>query len=89
MQLLGPITIVDNGGAVEHGASNFPLREGKGSVFEGGIRVPAFVAGPCVQKGIFSELMHLSDWFPTVSHLAGADISYLVLDGYNMWKSIR
>lgn len=45
----------DNGGPVhlpENAASNWPLRGGKYGFFEGGIRVPAFVAGgPSVPRG--------------------------------------
>ena len=36
----------DNGGAISHGASNFPLRGTKGTLFEGGTRAPTFVHGP-------------------------------------------
>jgi len=42
------IYISDNGGALgsAEGGSNGPLREGKGTLWEGGIRVPAFVRWP-------------------------------------------
>ena len=41
------IFVSDNGGALEEGAaSNFPLRNGKFSVYEGGIRTPGFIHAP-------------------------------------------
>ena len=33
----------DNGGPIMKGANNWPLKWGKGTVFEGGTRTPAFV----------------------------------------------
>merc|ERR1712038_1162757 len=36
----------DNGGAISRGASNWPLRGTKGTLFEGGTKVPTFLHGP-------------------------------------------
>ena len=74
----------DNGGPVspdESGATNFPLRGGKYSVFEGGVRAAAFVSGgflPVHRRGqrVMSPI-HISDWYATLPALAGID----VLDG--------
>jgi arylsulfatase A-like enzyme len=69
----------DNGGlSVREGANtpattNAPLREGKGFLYEGGIRVPLIVAGPGVEKpGRVSDVPVSSiDFFPTVLDLCG------------------
>jgi hypothetical protein len=56
----------DNGGAINQQGSNKPLRGGKKGPFEGGVRVPAAVAGgwlPAQLRGTSSStLTHLADW---------------------------
>ena len=44
----------DNGGQIcqDCGQSNYPLRGGKNTNFEGGVRTPALIVGPGVQSGI-------------------------------------
>ena len=44
------IFISDNGGAVNLGASNAPLKGGKGEIYEGGIRTPSFVHSPLLKQ---------------------------------------
>ncbi len=79
----------DNGGDGV-GSSNVPLRGGKGTLFEGGVRVPAFVSGPLVPAGVVShDLFHITDWLPTLSDVAGVDVSHLHIDGQNQWNVIR
>jgi arylsulfatase A-like enzyme len=62
-------------GAVAWGSSG-PLREGKGSTYEGGLRVPCIVRWPGhvpagrVNNGIFSTL----DFLPTFATLAGYQV---------------
>ncbi|MFC7337442.1 sulfatase-like hydrolase/transferase [Haloferula chungangensis] len=59
----------DNGG---NRRSTAPLRSGKGSLYEGGIRVPAAISGPGIAKGIRCEAPILSmDFYPTLLDLAG------------------
>lgn len=52
---------------------NAPLREGKGSVFEGGIRVPCIVRWPGVIEpgSVSASPIHVVDWFPTLCGAAG------------------
>jgi len=52
--------------------ANRPLRDEKGSVYEGGIRVPALVRWPGrVKPGKFNGVVHVTDWMPTFCALAG------------------
>lgn len=62
---------------------NFPLRSGKGSMYEGGIRVPFIVAGPKVQQNSYSHVPITGlDILPTLADLAGYDENLPeVLDG--------
>ncbi len=69
------------------GGSNGPLRAGKGTTFEGGLRVPCLawwpgtIAGGRVESAPASAL----DIFPTLARLAGAPVPPgLVLDGVDV-----
>ncbi|MED5398968.1 MAG: sulfatase-like hydrolase/transferase [Planctomycetota bacterium] len=66
----------DNGGQLNAGANNGPLRDGKQSVYEGGLKVPTCVSWPGrIKPGSRSDLMALSmDLFPTVCQVAGAEL---------------
>jgi len=70
----GPLTEGINGGA-----NNIPLKGGKLSDWEGGIRVNAFVSGgavPVSQRGTeLDEYVHIADWYATLCHLAGVNAS--------------
>lgn len=89
--------MTDNGGVGKKNAgNNWPLRGVKGNYFEGGIRGVGFVAGPLlssnVQGTISTDLMHISDWYPTlVEGVANVTLNHteLGLDGVNMWNVIR
>ncbi|EGD79285.1 hypothetical protein PTSG_12912 [Salpingoeca rosetta] len=81
----------------EAGANNYPLRGGKYSFFEGGIRVNAFVSGgliPADQRGSNrTGIMHIADWYATFCALAGVDptdhraaaANLPPIDSHNMW----
>jgi arylsulfatase A-like enzyme len=63
----------DNGGMPVYGGYNWPLRGCKNTLLEGGVRAAAFVSGEMIEKKsrICKELMHVTDWFPTLTSLAG------------------
>jgi arylsulfatase A-like enzyme len=53
---------------------NCHLNGNKGTTYEGGVRVPAMVrwpAGGLSGGRTVSELVHMSDWYPTLTALAG------------------
>lgn len=76
----------DNGG-VERFFSNAPLRAGKGSAYEGGIRVPLLARWPGkIPEGAVSDLpVHVTDLYPTFLELAGIEKpAGLSLDGLSI-----
>ncbi len=68
--------VSDNGGALNHGSSNRPLRGSKGSTLEGGIRVPLLAWWPGrVPAGSTSDAITANpDVLPTFARLAGAPL---------------
>lgn len=71
----------DNGGVDdkegEVGGNNYPLRGGKHTVWQGGVRTTTFVSGgflPSHVRGTtHTGTFHIADWYPTLSALAGVD----------------
>jgi len=58
----------------DHGTQgrNGPLANGKGSVREGGIRVPLIFRGPGIEPGSYADMLTSgADLFPTIAELAG------------------
>ena len=85
----------DNGARFSSEGSNFPLRGGKGSVLEGGVRGVAFVNSPLLQKTGYTNrnLHHVTDWYATFQELAGDkperhEKVQLPVDGVNIWRSL-
>lgn len=70
-----------------HSGTAGPLREGKGTVWEGGVRVPCLMRWPgkipagsvCHQPAMTMDLM------PTLARLAGAALPTNRLDGKDIW----
>ena len=88
------IFISDNGPWLsygDHAGSAGPLREGKGTTFEGGVRVPALFRWPGkVPAGaVCREPAMTIDLLPTFAKLIGAELpAGLVLDGKDVWPLI-
>ena len=75
----GPWLIFDH-----HGGSAGMLREGKGSTWEGGMRVPGMVRWPGVIKPgtIYNNIISQEDWAPTLLAAAGdPDVKTKLLTG--------
>ena len=82
----------DNGGP-QPGVvtSNGPLRAGKATLYEGGVRVPASATWPGrIKAGTVVRVpLHIVDLYPTLLTLAGARLDQpLKLDGYDAWPTI-
>lgn len=83
------VFLSDNGGQLGDGASNAPLKGGKGDCSEGGYRVPMFFHWPKVVPAgeKFDHPVSSLDFYPTFAQLAGAAIpSEKQLDGKDIWS---
>ena len=63
-----------------------------GSYIYTGIRGIGFVTGPKVSNSagkINHQMIHVSDWYPTLVNLAGGSLNGLQLDGYDVWRAIK
>ena len=82
----------DNGGPNPGVLSdNGELRAGKGTIFEGGVRVCAFANWPghIPAGATIKEPMHAIDWYPTFVKLAGGSLEQkLPLDGRDVWPML-
>jgi arylsulfatase A-like enzyme/phosphodiesterase/alkaline phosphatase D-like protein len=78
----------DNGGSLRHGAVNLPLRGGKGSTFEGGMRVPtvAWWPGTIPANSSSDAIVSTMDILPTLTKLAGGEVpTDRKIDGGDIW----
>jgi arylsulfatase A-like enzyme len=85
------IFISDNGAAPRLGGSNLPLRSGKDTIFEGGIRTPAIVRWPgkVAAGAVLAQPISVQDLYATITAIAGtAPPSGARIDGVNQWPAI-
>lgn len=93
----------DNGGPLileESGATNWPLRGGKYTPWEGGVRAAAFVSGGAIPAGVrgtpVEVPIHAADWYATLCALAGVDPADAraaesglpPVDGVDQWEAL-
>lgn len=79
----------DNGGPPP--GDNTPLRDYKGSIYEGGVRSAAFACWPGrIPAGQrLREPMHMVDWYPTLIKLGGGSLEQkLPIDGLDVWPTL-
>jgi len=79
----------DNGpwlGYKELAGNAGPLRDGKFTNYEGGVRVPAIFSWPKTwsQNSVCNQVLSTMDILPTLAHYAGAQINSIALDGDNI-----
>lgn len=92
--------VADNGGPLGDGANNYPLKGGKMTDWQGGVRVNALVAGgflPTQMRGKKTDAyIHIADWYSTFCNIVGVDptddraakANLPPLDSLNMWPLI-
>jgi len=81
--------VSDNGGPINQGATNRPLRGGKGTTLEGGMRVAAMAWQPgTIPAGTSTDAMtSMMDVLPTFAKLANAPLpTDRKLDGVDVWS---
>lgn len=75
----------------DHAGSSGGFREGKGTSFEGGQRVPAIIRWPnVVPKGqVSNKLLSTIDILPTISKIAGARLPKEKIDGVDFLDVLK
>lgn len=75
----------DNGGPTNNNegtwSSNYPMRGGKNTLWEGGTRVVGAIRGPGLMKEMIGKVtygkIHVTDWLPTLVRVASGDKDWL------------
>jgi len=69
---------------------NTPLRDWKGSLYEGGIRVPAVLRWTGkLNPGTVDAVISVNDIYPTIAHIAGIKIpADAEIEGVDAWQAI-
>ncbi len=81
----------DNGGPAPGRATmNTPLRAGKGTIYEGGVRACACASWPgrIPPGATIREPLHAIDWHPTLAKLTGADVAGIKFDGRDILPAL-
>lgn len=81
----------DNGGYLTYApsfrniSSNGPLRDQKGSIYEGGHRVPTIISWPGrVPPAVTHEIAHSTDLLPTIAQITGTSQRASATDGIDL-----
>ncbi len=74
----------------ENRGYNYPLRHGKGTLYEGGIRVPFIISGPGIMPGSRSSIpISGVDILPTIQDLVSSKVEYdKKIDGGSFKKNL-
>ncbi len=69
-----------------HSGSSGIYREGKGTTWEGGVRVPSIIKYPKkLKSNVIDEPVMGIDWLPTFAHITNSNLSENKIDGKNIW----
>jgi arylsulfatase len=73
-----------------HAGSALPLREGKGTCWEGGVRTPCLMRWPgrIPAGSVCDQPLMTIDLFPTIARLTGAALPQHKIDGLDCWPLI-
>ena len=73
-----------------HAGSAGPFREGKGTCWEGGTRVPSLMRWPGVipAHSTSDDMLMTIDLFPTIANLVGAKLPAHKIDGLDVWPLV-
>lgn len=79
----------DNGGQLDVGANNGATRDGKQSMYEGGLRVPACAVWPgkIAAESKTGTIGMSMDLLPTICEVVGARIPHSI-DGVSLWPTL-
>ncbi|MEP0068683.1 arylsulfatase [Pyruvatibacter sp.] len=73
----------------QSGSSNAPLEGGKGSLSEGGMRVPSLIYWPGVlSPHKFEQMVAMQDVLPTVLEISDTPVNTEELDGRSVWPAL-
>ena len=77
--------------AHQGGGSAGPYRGSKFSLYEGGIRVPAFISWPgnLPESQVRDQMVHACDWLPTIASLCEVEVPEHKLDGKDITDTIK
>ena len=58
--------------------------------FLGGVRGAGFIYSPLLKDTgrVSTDLIHVTDWLPTILSVAGVKVPENELDGYDQWKTL-
>ena len=70
----------------DHSGSSGIYREGKGTTWEGGVRVPSIIKFPKrLKPSIIDEPVMAIDWMPTFANITKSKLSQNKIDGKDIW----
>ena len=70
----------------DHSGSSGIFREGKGTTWEGGVRVPSIIKFPNgLRPSIIDEPIMAIDWMPTFANITKSKLSQNKIDGKDIW----